>query len=189
MALHGPRLEADYRIVLFDYVGSGRSDLRAYNADRYSNLNGYAQDVLDICETLDLRDAIFVGHSVSAMIGLLAALKTPERFSCLIMLGPSPCYINDPPDYHGGFNRTDIVELIDTMQQNYIGWASFLGPSIMKNPDRPAAFGRSGRAHRQHEAEFQRLEGELRSPPFPDGPAQPASAAFHPAPRERGEVP
>ncbi len=132
-----PAFEADYRIVLFDYVGSGRSDLQAYNADRYSNLNGYAQDVLDICEALDLREVIFVGHSVSAMIGVLAALKTPGRFSCLIMLGPSPCYINHPPDYHGGFNRSDIVELIDTMQQNYIGWANFLGPAIMKNADRP----------------------------------------------------
>lgn len=132
-----PAFEADYRVVVFDYVGSGRSDLRAYHAGRYSNLNGYAQDVLDICEALDLRDVIFVGHSVSAMIGLLAALKAPARFSCLIMLGPSPCYINHPPDYYGGFNRADIVELIDTMQQNYIGWANSLGPAIMKNEDRP----------------------------------------------------
>ncbi len=132
-----PAFAADYQIVLFDYVGSGRSDLRAYNADRYSNLNGYAQDILDICEALDLRDVIFVGHSVSAMIGLLAALKTPARFSFLIMLGPSPCYINHPPDYYGGFNRSDIVELIDTMQQNYIGWANFLAPAIMKNAERP----------------------------------------------------
>ncbi|MES2692886.1 MAG: alpha/beta hydrolase [Verrucomicrobiota bacterium] len=132
-----PSFVDDYRIVIFDYVGSGKSDLGAYNADRYSNLNGYAQDVLEICEALDLRDVIFVGHSVSAMIGLLAALKAPNRFSCLVMLGPSPCYINYPPDYHGGFNRADIVELIDTMQQNYIGWANFLAPAIMKNADRP----------------------------------------------------
>lgn len=132
-----PAFAADHRIVVFDYVGSGKSDLRAYNADRYSNLNGYAQDVLDICEALDFREVIFVGHSVSAMIGLLAALKAPNRFSRLVMLGPSPCYINHPPDYQGGFNRSDIVELIDTMQQNYIGWANFLAPAIMKNGDRP----------------------------------------------------
>ncbi len=131
-----PAFEADYRIIIFDYVGSGRSDLAAYNPERYSNLNGYAQDVLDICEALDLRDVIFVGHSVSSMIGVLAALKTPSRFKSLIMVGPSPCYINHPPDYVGGFNHSDIVELIDTMQQNYIGWANFLAPVIMKNPER-----------------------------------------------------
>jgi sigma-B regulation protein RsbQ len=132
-----PAFQGDYRIVVFDYVGSGRSDLGAYNAERYSNLNGYAQDVLDICEALDLHDIVFVGHSVSSMIGVLAALKAASRFKSLIMVGPSPCYINHPPDYVGGFDRADIVELIDTMQQNYIGWANFLAPAIMKNLERP----------------------------------------------------
>jgi sigma-B regulation protein RsbQ len=132
-----PAFADDYRIVLFDYVGSGRSDLRAYSPERYANLNGYAQDILDVCDELDLRDVILVGHSVSAMTGLLAALKTPRRFAALIFIGPSPCYIDHPPEYRGGFARHDIEELIQTMQQNYIGWANFLAPAIMKNPERP----------------------------------------------------
>ena len=131
-----PAFENDYKLVLFDYVGSGRSDLSAYNGERYSNLNGYAQDVLDICEALKLRDVIFVGHSVSSMIGIIAAIKQPELFSDLILVGPSPCYINDN-GYTGGFERKDIEELLDTMDRNYIGWANFLAPAIMKNSDRP----------------------------------------------------
>lgn len=132
-----PAFADDYRLVLFDYVGSGRSDLRAYHRERYANLNGYAQDVLDICDALDLRDVIFVGHSVSAIVGVLAALKAPHRFAELIFIGPSPCYIDHPPDYRGGFARADIEELIQTMRQNYIGWANHLAPAIMKNGDKP----------------------------------------------------
>jgi sigma-B regulation protein RsbQ len=132
-----PAFEADYRIILFDYVGSGRSDLRAYHPDRYANLNGYAQDVLDICEALDLRDVVFVGHSVSAMVGVLAALKAPRRFAALVLIGPSPCYIDHPPEYRGGFSRADIEELLHTMEKNYIGWANYLGPAIMKNAEHP----------------------------------------------------
>jgi sigma-B regulation protein RsbQ len=131
-----PAFENDYRLVLFDYVGSGRSDLSAYDAERYSTLDGYAQDVLDVCVALDLRDVIFVGHSVSSMIGVLAAKREPERFSRLIMVGPSPRYLNDV-DYVGGFERADIEGLLELMDKNYIGWASFLAPMIMKNPDRP----------------------------------------------------
>jgi len=131
-----PAFERKYRIVLFDYVGSGKSDLTAYNSERYANLNGYAQDVLEICEALSLHDAIFVGHSVSSMIGLLAAIKRPDFFSDLILIGPSPCYINDD-GYVGGFEKKDIEELLDTMDKNYIGWANFFAPAIMKNPDRP----------------------------------------------------
>jgi sigma-B regulation protein RsbQ len=131
-----PAFEDDYRIVLFDYVGSGRSDLSAWNEERYSSLDGYAQDVLDICEELDLRDVIFVGHSVSSMIGVLAANREPQRFSRLIMVGPSPRYINDG-DYVGGFEREDIEGLLDLMDRNYIGWASYLAPVVMKNEDRP----------------------------------------------------
>lgn len=132
-----PAFEKDYRIVLFDYVGAGKSDLSAYNKERYSDLNGYAQDVLDICEALDLRNAIFVGHSVSSVIGMLAAIKGPSYFSSLILVGPSPRYINDGDGYIGGFERSDIEELLSTMEKNYIGWANFLGPAIMKNPERP----------------------------------------------------
>ena len=132
-----PAFEDDYRVVLFDYVGSGRSDLAAYDADRYSTLAGYAQDVLDVIHALDLRDVVFVGHSVSAMIGVLAANREPERFARLILIGPSPRYVNDPPKYIGGFERSDIEGLLETMDRNFIGWANFLAPAIMKNPDRP----------------------------------------------------
>jgi len=131
-----PAFERDYRIVLFDYVGSGKSDLSAYDAQRYATLDGYAQDVLEICEALDLHDVVFVGHSVSSMIGVLAANRAPERFSCLVMVGPSPRYINDE-GYVGGFERADIEGLLDLMDRNFIGWANFLAPVIMKNDERP----------------------------------------------------
>jgi sigma-B regulation protein RsbQ len=131
-----PAFENDYRIVLFDYVGSGKSDLSAYDPARYATLDGYASDILAICEALDLRDVILVGHSVSSMVGLLAAKRQPERFAKLIMVGPSPRYINDT-DYAGGFEREEIEGLLDMMDKNFIGWASFLAPVIMKNTDRP----------------------------------------------------
>lgn len=131
-----PAFEKDYRIVLFDYVGSGKSDAGAYDERRYSTLDGYAQDVLDVCEALDLREVIFVGHSVSSMVGVLAAKRAPERFAELILVGPSPRYINDG-DYVGGFERADIEGLLDLMDRNYIGWASFLAPVVMKNDERP----------------------------------------------------
>jgi sigma-B regulation protein RsbQ len=132
-----PAFEDDYRIVLFDYVGSGRSDLSAYDPQRYATLAGYARDVLDVCEALDLRDVTFVGHSVSCMVGVLAANEAPDRFARLVLVGPSPRYLNDAPDYVGGFERADIEGLLETMDKNYIGWANFLAPAIMKNPDRP----------------------------------------------------
>jgi sigma-B regulation protein RsbQ len=132
-----PAFEHDYRIVLFDYVGSGKSDLDSYDERRYATLNGYAQDVVDVCKALDLHDTIFVGHSVSGMIGLLAALDEPDRFERLIMVGPSPRYINDPPAYIGGFDRTDIEGLLDMMDKNFIGWAGYLAPAIMQNPEHP----------------------------------------------------
>jgi sigma-B regulation protein RsbQ len=128
--------EDDYRIILFDYVGSGHSDLAAYDAQRYSTIEGYAKDVLDIVRALDLDDIIFVGHSVSSTIGILAANEEPDRFERLILIGPSPRYINDG-DYVGGFERKDIDGLFEMMDRNFIGWANFLGPAIMKNPERP----------------------------------------------------
>ena len=131
-----PAFEDRYRIVLFDYVGSGKSDLSAYDKSRYATLDGYADDVLEICDALDLRDTILVGHSVSSMIGLLAANRAPERFSRIIMVGPSPRYIDDG-DYVGGFARQDIEGLLDLMDKNYIGWANFLAPVVMKNDGRP----------------------------------------------------
>jgi sigma-B regulation protein RsbQ len=132
-----PAFEDDYRIVLFDYVGSGKSDLSAYDAERYGTLDGYARDVLDVCRALDLRDVVFVGHSVSAMVGVMAANAEPERFSRLVLVGPSPRYLNEAPAYVGGFERSDIEGLLETMDKNYIGWANYLAPAIMKNPDRP----------------------------------------------------
>ena len=128
--------EDDYRIVLFDYVGSGHSDLAAHDAERYSTLAGYAQDVLDVVHALDLREIVFVGHSVSSMIGVLAANQEPDRFERLILIGPSPRYINDEA-YVGGFERKDIDGLFEMMDRNFIGWANFLAPAIMKNPERP----------------------------------------------------
>ncbi|HET7228376.1 MAG TPA: alpha/beta hydrolase [Longimicrobium sp.] len=131
-----PAFEDDYRVVLFDYVGSGKSDLSAYDPGRYSTLDGYARDVLDVVHALDLRDVILVGHSVSSMIAVLAANAEPERFERLILIGPSPRYVNDPP-YVGGFDRADIEGLLEMMDRNYIGWAQFLAPAIIKNAGRP----------------------------------------------------
>jgi sigma-B regulation protein RsbQ len=131
-----PAFENEYKLILFDYVGAGNSDIASYHPERYASLHGYAQDVLEICHELDLKDAIFVGHSVSSMIGLLAAIVAPNYFQKLIMVGPSPCYINDT-GYTGGFERSDIEGLLDTMEHNYIGWANFLAPAIMGNKDRP----------------------------------------------------
>ncbi|HYC57133.1 MAG TPA: alpha/beta hydrolase [Candidatus Binatia bacterium] len=131
-----PAFEADYRLVLFDHVGAGKSDLSAYQRSKYDSLAGYAQDVLQICEVLDLRDVIFVGHSVSAMIGALAACEQPERFAHLVMVGPSPRYVDDE-GYQGGFSRQDINELLDSMDDNYLGWSRAMAPTIMGNTDRP----------------------------------------------------
>ncbi|MEP6684123.1 MAG: alpha/beta hydrolase, partial [Parafilimonas sp.] len=131
-----PAFENDYKIILFDYVGAGKSDVSAYNEERYTSLEGYTQDVLDICKELNLADIIFVGHSVSSMIGLLAAIKEPAYFERLVMIGPSPCYINHD-NYIGGFEKADITGLLETMEKNYIGWANFLAPNIMGNKDRP----------------------------------------------------
>jgi sigma-B regulation protein RsbQ len=132
-----PAFEDQYRVILFDYVGSGRSDLRAYDRARYSNLQGYAEDVLEICAALQLEKVTFVGHSVSCMIGLLASIRQPELFERLILIGPSPCYVNHPPDYVGGFERSDIEELLGMMEKNYIGWASFFAPAVMQNAEHP----------------------------------------------------
>jgi sigma-B regulation protein RsbQ len=131
-----PRFEDRFRVVLFDHVGAGESDLSAYDPDRYASLAGYADDVLGICRELDLHDVIFVGHSVSAMIGALAALAEPERFAKLVFVGPSPRYIDDGA-YVGGFSRGDIEELLDSLDSNYLGWSQAMAPVIMGNADRP----------------------------------------------------
>lgn len=131
-----PAFEADHRVVLFDHVGAGSSDLSAYNRTKYSTLAGYADDVLAICSELNLVDVVFVGHSVSAMIGVLAAIKAPERFKQLVLVAPSPRYIHDT-NYVGGFTRTDIEGLLELLDSNFMAWSSMLGPTIMGNPDRP----------------------------------------------------
>ena len=132
-----PAFEDDYRIVLFDYVGHGKSDRGAYETHRYATLDGFASDILDIVHALDLAEVVLVGHSVSSIIAVLAANAEPERFARLILIGPSPRYINDPPAYHGGFEREDVEGLLSLMDKNYVGWAGTLAPMVAKNDDRP----------------------------------------------------
>lgn len=126
-----PAFAATHRQVLFDYVGSGQSELSAFDPQRYATLAGYAQDVLDVCDALDLESGVtFVGHSVSGSIGLLASIARPQLFDRLILLGPSPCFLNHPPDYLGGFEREDLEGLLALMEQNYMGWANYLAPVV-----------------------------------------------------------
>lgn len=131
-----PAFENNYKIVLLDLVGSGRSDETAYSYDKYSSLKGYASDILEICNALQLERVNFVGHSVSAMIGVLAAIEHPALFKNLILIGPSPCYINKG-NYIGGFSEAAIDELVTTLDSNYLGWSSAMAPVIMDNPERP----------------------------------------------------
>ena len=131
-----PAFEDDYRVVLFDHVGGGKSDLTAYRREKYAKLDGYADDVLEICHELALEDVVFVGHSVAAMIGVLAALKEPRRFSRLVLIGPSPCYLN-VGDYRGGFSREELHALLEFMDANYLGWSRAMAPKIIGNPERP----------------------------------------------------
>jgi sigma-B regulation protein RsbQ len=131
-----PQFEADFRIVLFDHVGAGGSDLSAYSRKNYSSLEGYADDVIEICDELDLHDVTFVGHSVSSMVGALAAKKRPSLFANLVMVGPSPRYINDD-GYTGGFSAEQIEELLSFLDANHMGWSQAMAPTIMGNADRP----------------------------------------------------
>jgi sigma-B regulation protein RsbQ len=131
-----PEFERDYRTIAFDYLGHGKSDRAAYDPHRYADLTGYADDVLAICHDLDLRDVVFVGHSVSAVIGILAAVREPDRFARLILIGPSPRYVDDG-DYVGGFTRAAIDELLDFLDANHLGWSSAMAPVIMGNAERP----------------------------------------------------
>jgi len=132
-----PAFEDRYKVVRFDHVGAGASDLSAYDEQRYSSLEGYAADINEICSALDLRDVVFVGHSVSSMIGMLAALAAPDgTYGKLVMVGPSPRYIDDE-SYVGGFAREDIDELLESLDSNYLGWSEAMAPAIMGNPDRP----------------------------------------------------
>lgn len=131
-----PAFQQNYQIILFDYVGSGQSDITAYEIDRYNHLEGYAQDLLDVCEALSLNNAILLAHSISGIIGILASLKNSHLFQRMILIGTSPCYINKP-NYIGGFEEQDIAGLLDIMEKNYISWANFLAPIVMRNADQP----------------------------------------------------
>ena len=131
-----PAFEEEHRVVLFDHVGFGNSDHSAWDPNRYATLEGYAEDTLEICRELDLTDVVFVGHSVSAMIGVLAAAAEPDRFERLVLIGPSPRYIDDQ-NYTGGFTREDIEGLLESLDSNYLGWSSTMAPVIMGNEDRP----------------------------------------------------
>ena len=134
--LMAPSYEERYRTIRYDLVGSGRSDLSAYDRNRYDTLQGHADDLVEVVREFADGPVVFVGHSVSAMIGLLAGIKAPDLFQSHVMLGPSPCYINDG-DYVGGFSRADIDSLLETMEGNYLGWSSSMAPAIMGAPDRP----------------------------------------------------
>jgi sigma-B regulation protein RsbQ len=134
--LVAPAFEDDYRVVLFDHVGAGGSDLTAYDPDRHASLEGYADDVVELLEELALGPVVFVGHSVSATIALLAAARRPDLFDRLVLVGPSPRYIDDD-GYRGGFTAEEIDELLETMDANYLGWSAFIAPVIMGNADRP----------------------------------------------------
>jgi sigma-B regulation protein RsbQ len=131
-----PAFRDRYRTVLFDYVGAGGSDASAYDPDRYATLDGYARDVTEILERLDLDDAVFVGHSVSSMVGVLASLAAPGRIGALVLVGPSPRYLDDD-DYVGGFTQADIDGLLGSLESNYLGWSTAMAPVIMANADRP----------------------------------------------------
>lgn len=133
-----PRLEREFTVVRFDHVGSGSSQLSAWSAERYGTLDGYVDDVLELCRELELGPVTFVGHSVSAMMGVLAAAREPEAFTGLVLLVPSPRFIDDPETgYRGGFSAEDIDELLESLDANYLGWSGAMAPVIMGNPDRP----------------------------------------------------
>lgn len=133
--LVAPAFEDSYRIILFDHVGAGGSDLAAYSYEKYNTLDGYATDIIEIARELQLKEAVFVGHSVSAMIGLLAAAKARDLFEALILVGPSPSYINEG-DYIGGFSKAQIDELLESLDSNHMGWSMTMAPLIMGNPER-----------------------------------------------------
>jgi sigma-B regulation protein RsbQ len=131
-----PELLPNFRLVLFDHVGSGAADPAAWDAARYASLQRYADDIVEIVSELDLHDVTFVGHSVASMMGVLAVASDPSRFAKLVLLTPSPCYIDDD-DYRGGFSRSDIDELLDSLESNYLGWSRSMAPVIMGTPERP----------------------------------------------------
>jgi sigma-B regulation protein RsbQ len=150
-----PSFTDDFKVVLFDYVGSGSSDASAFDRTRYSTLRGYGQDVLEIIEEIGLHDVHFVGHSVSSMIGALASIDRPEHFASLTMIGPSPCYINSG-EYKGGMERSDVDGLLEALESNHVVWSATMAPVIMGNPEAPELSG-------ELEASFCRMDPFLAS--------------------------
>ena len=132
-----PAFEEDHRIVLFDYVGAGQSDIGAYDDERYGSLDGYALDVIEVLDALQVTETVFVGHSVSAMVGVRIALQRPDLIDALVLVGPSPRYIDDDDGYVGGFTSDDIEGLLQSLDSNYLGWSSTMAPVIMGNTERP----------------------------------------------------
>lgn len=134
-----PMFQETHRTVLFDHVGAGRSDMAAYDKAKYASLDGYAEDLLEVCDELNLRDVTLVAHSVSAMMAVAAAVREPARFARLVLVAPSPCYIDDPgAGYVGGFSRQDIDGLLESLESNYFAWAASMAPMVMGNPESPA---------------------------------------------------
>lgn len=136
-----PELEAHYQVVLFDYVGSGNSLLTDYSKEKYSTLEGYAKDIIDIIDALQLKEVSIIGHSVSSIIASIASIERPKIIKNIVMVCPSPCFLNMPPDYEGGFDRSDLEELIELMDKNYIGWANYLAPLVMGTSQSPELIG------------------------------------------------
>lgn len=132
-----PDLAKDHRVVLFDHAGCGQSDLSAWHPAKYDGLDAYARDVVELIDAISDRPVVFVGHSISGSIGMLAAVMAPDRFEQIILLAPNPCFINDPPDYIGGFERADVLDLLELMDRNMAAWANFFAPVAMNNADRP----------------------------------------------------
>ncbi len=132
-----PLLEQEFRLVLFDYTGCGQSDPNCYDRDKYHTLHGYAQDLIDVCDALSLESVVLFGHSVSSTIGIIAASQRPEMFAEMVLICPSPCFLNYPPDYHGGFEKADLEELLNLMDKNHVGWANYLAPLVIgeNNPE------------------------------------------------------
>ena len=148
-----PAFEENYKVILFDHVGSGKSDWNSYSPKKYSTLQGYADDIIEICDSLKLQKTILVAHSVSSMISVLAANPRPDLFEHIIMVGPSPRYMNDG-DYYGGFSEQDVMEMVETLDSNYLGWSSAITPIIVGNSDKPQFAEELNNSFCQHDPEI-----------------------------------
>jgi sigma-B regulation protein RsbQ len=158
-----PAFRDDFRVVLFDHAGAGQADPAAYDEERHASLQGYADDVVEICRELGITDGVFVGHSVSSMIGVLADAAAPELFDRLVMVGPSPRYIDDE-GYVGGFSEPDVRELLESLESNYLGWSSAMAPVIMGTPERPELGGELTESFSRTDPQIARRVAEVTFP-------------------------